>query len=67
MVPVQHPHDDGVCLGNIATLRALPPGVDAVVSLCRVHDDDVPVRVEQIDVRIIDDVGPDATPTWISC
>ena len=45
-----------------ATLRALPPGVDAVVSLCRVHDDDLPAGVEQIDVRLIDDVGPDANP-----
>ena len=34
--------------------------MDAVVSLCRVHDDDLPVGVEQIDVRLIDDVGPDA-------
>ena len=62
MTPVRHPHDDGVWLGNVATLRALPPGVDAVVSLCRVHDDDLPVGVEQIDVRLIDDVGPDANP-----
>ena len=38
MTPVRHPHDDGVWLGDVATLRALPPGVDAVVSLCRVHD-----------------------------
>ena len=62
MIPVQHPHDDGVWLGDVATLRALPPGVDAVVSLCRVHDDDLPVGVEQTDVRLIDDVGPDANP-----
>ena len=62
MTPVRHPHDDGVWLGNVATLRALPPGVDAVVSLCRVHDDDLPLGVEQIDVRLIDDVGPDANP-----
>ncbi len=62
MTPVRHPHDDGVWLGNVATLRALPPGVDAVVSLCRVHDDDVSVGVEQIDVRLIDDVGPAANP-----
>ena len=62
MTPVRHPHDDGVWLGDVATLRALPPGVDAVVSLCRVHDDDLPVGVEQIDVRLIDDVGPDANP-----
>ena len=39
MTPVRHPHDDGVWLGDVAALRALPPGVDAVVSLCRVHDD----------------------------
>ena len=38
LIPVRHPHDDGVWLGDIATLRALPPGVDAVVSLCRVDD-----------------------------
>lgn len=49
-------------LGNIATLRALPPGVDAVVSLCRVDDGDLPVGVEQVDVRLIDDDGPDANP-----
>ncbi len=61
MTPVRHPHDDGVWLGDVATLRALPPGVDAVVSLCRVHDDDLPVGVEQIDVRLIDD-GSDANP-----
>jgi ADP-ribosyl-[dinitrogen reductase] hydrolase len=62
MSPVRHPHDDGVWLGDVATLRALPPGVDAVVSLCRVHDDDLPVGVEQIDVRLIDDIGPDDNP-----
>jgi ADP-ribosyl-[dinitrogen reductase] hydrolase len=62
MIPVRHPHDDGVWLGDIAALRGLPPGVDAVVSLCRVHDDDLPVGVEQIDVRLIDDVDPDANP-----
>ncbi len=62
MAPVRHPHDDGVWLGDVATLLALPPGVDVVVSLCRVHDDDLPVGVEQIDVRLIDDDGPDANP-----
>jgi protein-tyrosine phosphatase len=59
---VRHPHDDGVWLGDVATLPALPPGVDTVVSLCRVHDDDLPVGVEHIDVRLIDHVGPDANP-----
>ena len=59
---VRHPHDNGVWLGDIATLRSLPPEVDTVVSLCRVHDDDLPVGVEQIDVRLIDDIDPDANP-----
>jgi ADP-ribosyl-[dinitrogen reductase] hydrolase len=60
MDPVCHPHDDGVWLAIVAELRALPPGVDAVVSLCRVNDDDLPADVEQIDIRLIDIVDPDA-------
>src|SRR6476659_3211612 len=59
MTPVRHPHDDGVWLGDVATLQTLPSGVDAVVSLCRVPESDVPDGVEQIDVRLIDDVGSD--------
>ena len=39
MTPVRHPHDDGVWLGDCRDARALPPGVDAVVSLCRVPTD----------------------------
>ena len=62
ITPVRHPHDDGVWLGNVATLRALPPGVDVVVSLCRVHDGGLPVGIEQIDVRLIDDGGPESNP-----
>ena len=62
MTPVRHPHDDGVWLGDIATLQTLPPGVDAVVSLCRVDDDDLPVGVEQIDIRLMDIEGQDANP-----
>jgi ADP-ribosyl-[dinitrogen reductase] hydrolase len=62
MIPVQHPHDDGVWLGNVATLRTLPLGVDAVISLCRVHDDDLPAGIEQIDIRLIDNVDSDANP-----
>ena len=57
-----HPHDDGVWLGNVAALENLPAGVDAVVSLCRVNEEDLPAGVEQIDVRLIDDVDPDANP-----
>jgi ADP-ribosylglycohydrolase/protein-tyrosine phosphatase len=62
MTPVRHPHDDGVWLGDVAALQEIPAGVDAVVSLCRVNDDDLPVGVEQIDIRLIDIVGPHANP-----
>jgi protein-tyrosine phosphatase len=51
-----------VWLGDVAALQGLPPGVDAVVSLCRVNDDDLPVGVEQIDIRLIDIEGQDANP-----
>jgi protein-tyrosine phosphatase len=62
MTAIRHPHDDGVWLGDVAPLQSLPPGVDAVVSLCRVNDEDVPVGVEQIDVRLIDRVGAEENP-----
>lgn len=58
-IAVQHPVDDGVWLGNAHTLRKLPPGVDCIVSLCRVHDDDLPSGVEHIDVRLVDRTDPD--------
>ena len=62
MAPVRHPHDDGVWLADVAALQGLPPGLDAVVSLCRVDDDDLPVGVEQIDIRLMDIEGQDANP-----
>jgi ADP-ribosyl-[dinitrogen reductase] hydrolase len=62
MTPVQHPHDDGVWLADFTALQGLPTGVDAVVSLCLVNDDELPVGIEQIDVRIVDDVDPAANP-----
>jgi ADP-ribosyl-[dinitrogen reductase] hydrolase len=62
MTLVRHPHDDGVWLADVAALQDLPPGVDAVVSLCRVNDDDLPAGVEQIDIRLIDVVDSDANP-----
>jgi ADP-ribosyl-[dinitrogen reductase] hydrolase len=62
LTPVRHPHDDGVWLGDVAALQGLPSGVDAVVSLCRVNDDDLPAGVEQIDIRLIDKIEPDANP-----
>ena len=67
MIPVRHPHDDGVWLGDVRTLGTLPSDVDAVVSLCRVQDGDLPTGVEQIDVRLIDIVEQTPTPTWTSC
>ena len=62
MTPIQHPHDDGVWLADVTALQGLPPGMDAVVSLCRVDEDDLPRGIEQIDVRLIDDIDADANP-----
>lgn len=62
ITPVQHPEDDGVWLGDITALQAPPPGVDAVISLCRVHDIDIPAGVEHIDVRLIDQLGAANNP-----
>jgi ADP-ribosylglycohydrolase len=53
-VVVQHPYDERVWLGDMGALRSLPEGIDAVVSLCRVGNADLPTRAEQIDVRLID-------------
>lgn len=36
--------------------------MDAVISLCRVNDDDLPAGVEQIDIRLIDLADADANP-----
>ncbi|MBJ7338695.1 ADP-ribosylglycohydrolase family protein [Mycolicibacterium sp.] len=59
-IAVRHPYDEGVWLGNAAALLTPPEGVDAIVSLCRVHDDDLPAGVEQIDVRLVDRDGAEA-------
>jgi ADP-ribosylglycohydrolase len=56
-VIVQHPYDDGVWLGDMGALRPLPEGINAVMSLCRVGEADLPARAEQIDVRLIDKAG----------
>jgi len=63
MTRVQHPHDGGVWLADVTALQHLPAGVDALVSLCRVNADDLPpADIEQIDVRLIDDIEPNANP-----
>ena len=56
----RHPHDDQVWLGAVGTLHALPAGVDAVVSLCRIGD--VPPGAEVVEVRLIDSEDPDKNP-----
>jgi ADP-ribosyl-[dinitrogen reductase] hydrolase len=58
----RHPYDDGVVLGGIGVLRRLPADVDAVVSLCRVADGDVPAGMPHVEVRLIDRVAEDENP-----
>lgn len=55
--PIRYPQDGNVWFGGVAALRELPPGVDAVISLCRVADDYLPAGVTHLDVRLIDQVG----------
>ena len=56
------PYDEGVWLGGIGALWSLPEGVDAVVSLCRVGDEDVPHEIPHIEIRLIDSAKPDDNP-----
>ncbi|GED96028.1 ADP-ribosylglycohydrolase family protein [Gordonia crocea] len=59
---VRHPHDDGVWLGDVAALDRLPSSVSAVVSLCLVGTEQVPVGVEHIPFRLIDEPDPAVNP-----
>lgn len=60
---VRHPHDDGVWLGAIGALDALPAEVDAVVSLCRVGASQVPEHItEHVEVWLADRDEPDQNP-----
>jgi ADP-ribosyl-[dinitrogen reductase] hydrolase len=63
--PVRHPSDDQVWLGAAAHLQALPADVDAVVSLCRVADEDIPADTSHLDVRLIDQVGGNANLDFV--
>jgi ADP-ribosyl-[dinitrogen reductase] hydrolase len=58
----RHPHDEGVWLGGIGALRRLPDGVDAVVSLCRVADEDIRPDIPHVEVRLIDRTDSDENP-----
>jgi ADP-ribosyl-[dinitrogen reductase] hydrolase len=62
---VRHPYDEGVWLGDIGALRSLPDGVDAVVSLCRVGNADLPARAEHVEVRLIDQEGENANLDFV--
>jgi ADP-ribosyl-[dinitrogen reductase] hydrolase len=57
-----HPYDEAVLLGGIGVLRRLPQGVDAVVSMCRLADEDVPHGMPHVEVRLIDRAESDENP-----
>jgi ADP-ribosylglycohydrolase/protein-tyrosine phosphatase len=57
-----HPYDDAVLLGGIGVLRQLPDEVDAVVSLCRLADEDMRHTMPHTEVRLIDRSEPDENP-----
>lgn len=57
-----HPYDEAVLLGGIGVLRALPDEVDAVVSLCRLADDDMRHDMPHAEVRLIDRPEHDENP-----
>jgi ADP-ribosyl-[dinitrogen reductase] hydrolase len=62
---VRHPHDDGVWLGAVGSLDALPAEVDAVVSLCRVGTAQVPSRIlpeNRVSVWLIDQPAAGENP-----
>ncbi|MDJ0376432.1 ADP-ribosylglycohydrolase family protein [Cryobacterium sp. PH31-L1] len=60
---LQHPHDEGVWIGAAGALEALPPEVDAVVSLCRVGTKQVPPHIRHhVEVRLIDKDDPAENP-----
>jgi protein-tyrosine phosphatase len=59
---VRHPHDEKVVLGGIGVLRRLPADVDAVVSWCRLADDDMRRDMPHVEVRLIDRPEADENP-----
>ena len=58
--PRRHPHDDGVLIGVGARLEKLPEGVEAVVSLCPISDENMPTGVIHLEVRLDNDPDADA-------
>ena len=57
-----HPYDAGVLIGGATALDDLPPGTDAVVSLCLTGRAQVPTQVEHINFRIMDEADPAMNP-----
>jgi ADP-ribosylglycohydrolase/protein-tyrosine phosphatase len=57
-----HPYDERVLLGGIGALRRPPADFDAVVSLCRLADDDMRHTIPHVEVRLIDRPEPDENP-----
>ena len=49
-------------LGGINALRTLPPGVNAVVSLCRIGADDTRTDIDHVQLRLIDKANPTENP-----
>ena len=49
-------------LGGVGVLRRLPDGVNAVVSLCRLADDDIRHDMPHTEVRLIDRPEHDENP-----
>lgn len=58
----RHPYDKRVLLGGIGVLRKLPKEVDAIVSLCRLADEDMRTDMPHVEVRLIDQPESDENP-----
>jgi ADP-ribosyl-[dinitrogen reductase] hydrolase len=62
----RHPHDEGVWLGGVDVLANLPDGVEAVVSLCRLGDAQVPApgvaAGDHVEIWLIDEPERDKNP-----
>lgn len=63
---IPHPLDPGLWIGGTAGLRPLPPGVDAVVSLCPLGPEDAPLPApaagNHLSVWLVDSDDPAANP-----
>lgn len=59
---VQHPHDDGVWLGDASALDELPECITAVVSLCLLGRTQVPDGVVRVGYRLIDHASSEVNP-----